>query len=37
MLEAVQPLGLPRPIALAPMEIASINDSRGDFSGWEAF
>ena len=29
------PFGLPRPIALAPMEIASINDTRG--SGWEAF
>jgi hypothetical protein len=37
MLEAVLPLGLPRPIALAPMEIAPINDIRGDFSGWEAF
>jgi hypothetical protein len=31
----VLPLGLPRPIALAPMEIALINDTRG--SGWEAF
>jgi hypothetical protein len=28
-LEAVLPLGLPRPIALPPVEIASINDTRG--------
>jgi hypothetical protein len=37
MLEAALPLGLARPIALAPMEIASINDTRGNFSRWEAF
>jgi hypothetical protein len=37
MLEAVLPLGLPRPIALPPVEIASINDTCGNFSGWQAF
>jgi hypothetical protein len=37
MLEALLPLGLPRPIALPPVEIASINDTCGNFSGWEAF
>ena len=37
MLEAALPLGLPRPIALPPAEIASINDTCGNFSGWEAF
>ena len=36
-LEAVLPLGLPRPIALPPVEIASINDTCGNLSGWEAF
>jgi hypothetical protein len=36
-LEAALPLGLPRPIALPPVEIASINDTCGNFSGWEAF
>jgi hypothetical protein len=36
-LEAALPLGLPRPIALQPVEIASINDTCGNFSGWEAF
>ncbi len=36
-LEATLPLGLPRPIALPPVEIASINDTCGNFSGWEAF
>ncbi len=37
MLETILPLGLPRPIALGPVEIASINDTCGNFSGWEAF
>jgi Alpha/beta hydrolase domain len=37
MLEALLPLGLPRPIALPPVEIASINDTCGNFSGWETF
>jgi hypothetical protein len=37
MLEAVLPLGLPRPIALSPVEIASINDTCGNFSGWQPF
>jgi Alpha/beta hydrolase domain len=37
MLEAALPLGLPQPIALPPVEIASINDTCGNFSGWEAF
>ena len=37
MLETSLPLGLPRPIALPPVEIASINDTCGNFSGWEAF
>jgi hypothetical protein len=36
-LEAALPLGLPRPIALPPVEIASINDTCGNFSGWDAF
>jgi Alpha/beta hydrolase domain len=36
-LEAALPLGLPRPVALPPVEIASINDTCGNFSGWEAF
>jgi Alpha/beta hydrolase domain len=36
-LEAVLPLGLPRPIALSPVEMGSINDTCGNFSGWEAF
>jgi Alpha/beta hydrolase domain len=36
-LEAALPLGLPRPIALPPVEIASISDTCGNFSGWEAF
>ena len=36
-LEAGLPLGLPRPIALPPVEIASISDTCGNFSGWEAF
>jgi hypothetical protein len=36
-LEVALPLGLPRPIALPPVEIASINDTCGNFSGWEAF
>ena len=36
-LEATLPLGLPRPIALPPVEIASIGDTCGNFSGWEAF
>ena len=36
-LEAALPLGLPRPIALPPVEIATINDTCGNFSGWEAF
>ncbi len=36
-LEAALPLELPRPIALPPVEIASINDTCGNFSGWEAF
>jgi Alpha/beta hydrolase domain len=36
-LEAALPLGLPRPIALPPVEIASINDTCGNFAGWEAF
>ena len=35
--EAALPLGLPRPMALPPMEIASINDTCGNFSGWRAF
>jgi hypothetical protein len=35
MLEATLPLGLPRPIALPSVEIASINDTCGNFSGWE--
>jgi Alpha/beta hydrolase domain len=34
MLDAALPLGLPRPIALPPVEIASINDTCGNFSGW---
>jgi hypothetical protein len=37
MLESALPLGLPRPVALPPVEIASINDTCGNFSGWEAF
>jgi Alpha/beta hydrolase domain len=37
MLESALPLGLPRPIALPPVEIASINDTCGNFSGWETF
>jgi hypothetical protein len=37
MLEAALPLGLPRPIALPPVEIASINDTCGNFSGWRPF
>jgi hypothetical protein len=37
MLEATLPLGLPRPIALPPVEIASINGTCGNFSGWEPF
>ena len=37
MLEAVLPLGLARPIALPPVEIASINDTCGNFSGWQPF
>jgi Alpha/beta hydrolase domain len=37
MLESALPLGLPRPIALPPAEIASINDTCGNFSGWETF
>ncbi len=37
MLESALPLGLPRPIALPPVEIASIGDTCGNFSGWEAF
>jgi hypothetical protein len=36
-LEAALPLGLPRPIAVPPVEIASISDTCGNFSGWEAF
>jgi Alpha/beta hydrolase domain len=36
-LEAALPLGLPRPIALPPVEIASIGDTCGNFSGWEPF
>ena len=36
-LEAALPLGLPRPISLPPVEIASISDTCGNFSGWEAF
>jgi hypothetical protein len=36
-LEAALPLGLPRPIAAPPVEIASISDTCGNFSGWEAF
>jgi hypothetical protein len=36
-LEAALPLGLPRPIALSPVEIATINDTCGNFSRWEAF
>ena len=36
-LDAALPIGLPRPIALQPVEIASINDTCGNFSGWEAF
>ena len=36
-LEAALPRGLPRPVALPPVEIASINDTCGNFSGWEAF
>jgi hypothetical protein len=36
-LEGALPLGLPRPIAVPPVEIASINDTCGNFSGWEAF
>jgi Alpha/beta hydrolase domain len=36
-LAAALPLGLPRPIALPPVEIASIDDTCGNFSGWEAF
>jgi hypothetical protein len=35
--EAALPLGLPRPIALPPAKIASIEDICGNFSGWEAF
>jgi Alpha/beta hydrolase domain len=37
MLEAALPLGLPRPIAVSPVEIASISDTCGNFSGWQAF
>ena len=37
MLEAVLPLGLARPIALSPAEIASISDTSGNFSGWRPF
>ncbi len=37
MLDAALPLGLPRPIALPPVEIASISDTCGNFSGWEPF
>ena len=37
MLEAALPLGLPRPIAVPPVEIASINDTCGNFSGWKPF
>ncbi|MGB7976198.1 MAG: alpha/beta hydrolase domain-containing protein [Roseiarcus sp.] len=37
MIEAALPLGLPRPVALPPVKIASINDTCGNFSGWEAF
>jgi hypothetical protein len=37
MLESSLPLGLPRPVALPPVEIASINDTCGNFSGWETF
>ena len=37
MLEAALALGLARPIALPPVEIASINDTCGNFSGWQAF
>jgi Alpha/beta hydrolase domain len=37
MLESALPLGLPRPIVLPPVEIASINDTCGNFSGWETF
>jgi hypothetical protein len=36
MLEAVLPLGLPRPIVLSPVEIASINDTC-NLSGWRPF
>jgi Alpha/beta hydrolase domain len=36
MLEAALPLGLPRPIAVPPVEIASINDTCGNFSGWQS-
>jgi hypothetical protein len=36
-LEAALPIGLPRPIAVPPVEIASISDTCGNFSGWEAF
>ncbi len=37
MLEAALPLGLPRPIAVPPVEIASISDTCGNFSGWRRF
>jgi hypothetical protein len=37
MLEAALPIGLPRPISVPPVEIASISDTCGNFSGWEAF
>ena len=37
MLEAALALGLARPMALPPVEIASINDTCGNFSGWQAF
>jgi Alpha/beta hydrolase domain len=36
-LEAALPIGLPPPIALSPVEIASISDTCGNFSGWEPF
>ncbi len=36
-LEAALPIGLPRPIAVPPVEIASVSDTCGNFSGWEAF
>ncbi len=36
-LEAALPIGLPRPISVPPVEIASVRDTCGNFSGWEAF